>query len=84
MLANLLDVPDSNFDKLIDIKDNFLDAVGDYKNNPSSIDTSLFKLNYIDINYDKINVPIYSIDSFVRRCSSLQLTNISSSELVNK
>tara|TARA_E500000331_G_scaffold101337_1_gene98237 strand:- start:7872 stop:10061 length:2190 start_codon:yes stop_codon:yes gene_type:complete len=84
VLANLLDVPDSNFDKLIDIKDNFLDAVGDYKNNPSSIDTSLFKLNYIDINYDKINVPIYSIDSFVRRCSSLQLTNISSSELVNK
>ena len=84
VLANMIGIPDSDYDTPSDIRDIFLSEVGEYKKNVNIIESSLFKLNYIDADYDDLNIPIYQIDPLVRRGQSLQKTNLATNKQESK
>jgi NADH-quinone oxidoreductase subunit G len=76
VLANIIGIPDSDYETPSDIREIFLNEVGEYRKNVNIIEPSLFKLNCIDAKYDDLNTPIYQIDPLVRRGKSLQKTSL--------
>jgi NADH-quinone oxidoreductase subunit G len=75
VLANLLRVPDSDYQTSSDVRDELQALLGDVKpDNSARQETIITKPNGADAPENCIDVPMYQVDSVVRRAVALQLT----------
>jgi len=75
VLANLLDVPDSDFESSIEVRDALQAAIGDLMpDNSARQEKAVAKPDGADDAESNLDVPIYQVDGVVRRAVSLQLT----------
>ena len=74
VLGNLIEAPDFDYVTSEDVRDELVAKLGDIVPTSYSGDTKPAKLNGEDSPGAEIDVPIYSVDSLVRRATALQLT----------
>ena len=74
VLGNLIEAPDFDYVTSEDVRDELTAKLGDVEPSSYSGKTRPAKLNGEDAPEAEIDVPIYSVDSLVRRATALQLT----------
>jgi len=75
VLANLLDVPDSDYQTSVDVRDELQVMLGDVSpDNSSRSEAKISKPNGADAPENNVDVPMYQVDGIVRRAVALQLT----------
>ncbi|MBT8078461.1 MAG: NADH-quinone oxidoreductase subunit NuoG [Gammaproteobacteria bacterium] len=75
VLANLLQVPDSDYQTSEEVRDELKNLLGDIEpDNRYRGDTPIGRPNGADAPDREIDVPIYQVDAVVRRATALQLT----------
>jgi len=74
VLGNLIEAPDFDYVTSEDVRDELTGKLGDVEPSSYSGKTRPAKLNGEDAPEAEIDVPIYSVDSLVRRATALQLT----------
>ncbi len=75
VLANLLDVVDSDYQTSLEIRDELKSLLGDIEpDNSGRQATAVAKPNGEDAPQNNIDVPMYQVDGIVRRAVALQLT----------
>ena len=75
VLANLLDVADSDYQNSVEVRDELSALIGDISpDNSARHDKPLAKPNGADAPEHSIDVPMYQVDGIVRRAVALQLT----------
>jgi NADH-quinone oxidoreductase subunit G len=75
VLANLLDVVDSDYQSSLEIRDELKEMLGEITpDNSARHDNALAKPSGDDAAGNDIDVPIYQVDAIVRRAVALQLT----------
>ena len=75
VLANLLEVPDSDYQTSVDVRDELKAMLGDVSpDNSSRSEAKISKPNGADAPESNVDVPMYQVDGVVRRAVALQLT----------
>ena len=75
VLANLLDVVDSDYQSSLEIRDELKELLGEITpDNSARHEEALAKPSGDDVAGNNIDVPIYQVDGIVRRAVALQLT----------
>ena len=73
VLANLLEVPDSEYQDSLEVRDELKDSLGDVQPDNSGRADTVSKPNG-SATATGVDVPMYSVDGVVRRAVALQLT----------
>jgi len=75
VLANLLQVPDSDYQTSVEVRDELRALIGDIEpDNSARQEKAIAKPNGADAPENCIDVPMYQVDGVVRRAVALQLT----------
>ncbi len=83
VLGNELDLPDCEYQRAADVSDALASEIGDVEANNDYKGRAGVKLQPVVVNTMTLDVPMYSVDSVVRRGTALQETRIARETIIS-